>query len=475
MSSPPSLLAPGPISAATAALPSSALLDLLQTLPTAIYATDSGGRITHYNEAAVQLWGVRPEPGDAQWCGSWRLYWPDGQPMAREECAMAEALKTGRPIAGAEAIAERPDGSRVAYLAYPTPLWDETGTLIGGLNMLVEITNRRRVEVDADLLASIVEYSHDAIISKDLSGIITTWNRGAEQLFGYTADEIIGKSITTLIPPGRHDEEPEILRRLRRGERIDHYETIRQRKDGSLIDISLTVSPIRNADGRVIGASKIARDITDRKRHQIEQELLLREMSHRIKNLFAVTNGLVGLSARAARTPAEMAQSLRERLGALSRAQGLTRIGLIENAELDRETTLHALIKTIFAPYLETQQGERLVVRGCDVSIRSNAITSLALVLHEFATNAVKHGSLSSPEGRVDIDCSVETNILRLQWQEQGGPPIKEKPMHRGFGSALAERTIAGQFGGQLSEEWSARGLIIDLTMPLDHLAAEPA
>ena len=144
----------------------------------------------------------------------------------------------------------------------------------------------------------------------------------------------------------------------------------------ALIDISLTVSPIRNADGRVIGASKIARDITDRKRSQAEQELLLREMSHRIKNLFAVTNGLVGLSARAARTPAEMAESLRARLGALSRAQGLTRIGLIENAELDRETTLHALIKTIFAPYLETQQGERLVVRGCDVSIRSNAITS---------------------------------------------------------------------------------------------------
>lgn len=448
-------------------------LELLQALPAAICMVDPYGRITFYNEAAAELWGVRPSHGDAQWCGSWRLYWPDGQPMARDECPMARALKTGRPIAGAETIAERPDRSRVTFLCYPTPLRDELGRLAGGLNMLVDITHRKRAEVDADRLALIVESSDDAIISKDLNSTIITWNSGAERLFGYTAGEIIGKSVTALIPSDRHDEEPEILGRLQRGERIDHYETIRQRKDGSLIDISLTVSPIKNEDGRVIGASKIARDITDRKRHQVEQDLLLREMSHRIKNLFAVTNGLVGLTARAARTPAEMAESLRARLGALARAQGLTRIGLIENAEADQETTLHALIKTIFAPYLENQGGERLVVRGCDVLIRSNAITSLALVLHEFATNAIKHGALSSSAGRVDIDCSVATNTLRLQWQELGGPPIKETPLHRGFGSALAERTIAGQFGGHLSEEWRSEGLIIDLTMPLDHVVAE--
>src|SRR5882724_8184109 len=114
--------------------------------------------------------------------------------------------------------------------------------------------------------AAIVESSDDAILSKDLDGIIRSWNTAAERIFGYTASEVIGKSVTILIPPGYQDEESRILSRIRRGEKVDHYETIRQRKDGSLVEISLTVSPIKDADGRIIGASKIARDITERKR-----------------------------------------------------------------------------------------------------------------------------------------------------------------------------------------------------------------
>ena len=124
-----------------------------------------------------------------------------------------------------------------------------------------------------------MESSDDAIISKDLDGIIRTWNPGAERLFGYTAAEAIGKPVTILIPPGREDEEPGILARIRHGERIDHYETVRRRKDGSLLDISLTVSPVRDGEGRIVGASKIARDITDRK----EAERKLRESEQRLR------------------------------------------------------------------------------------------------------------------------------------------------------------------------------------------------
>ena len=120
--------------------------ELLEALPAAIYATDAAGRITYYHRAAVDLWGRRPEPGDDQWCGSWRLYWPDGTPMAHDECPMAVALREERPIRNAEAVAERPDGTRVPFLPYPTLLRDSAGAVVGAVNMLVDITERKAVE-----------------------------------------------------------------------------------------------------------------------------------------------------------------------------------------------------------------------------------------------------------------------------------------------------------------------------------------
>jgi PAS domain S-box-containing protein len=159
--------------------------------------------------------------------------------------------------------------------------------------------NRAKGQLDVDaLMAAIVESSDDAIISKDLNGIIMSWNYGAERLFGYAAAEVIGKSVTILIPPGRADEEPYILERIRRGEKVDHYETVRRRKDGSEVDISLTVSPVRDKSGKVIGASKIARDISERKRAEIEREESLRretaaraeaEKANRLKDEFLAT------------------------------------------------------------------------------------------------------------------------------------------------------------------------------------------
>ncbi len=143
------------------------------------------------------------------------------------------------------------------------------------------------------LLAAIVESSDDAIVSKDLNGVITSWNAGAQRLFGYSAGEAIGRPVTLLIPEDRLDEEPDILRRVRAGERVDHYETVRRRKDGTLVDISLTVSPIRDGDGRVIGASKIARDITDRKEAtaRIERARREAEAANRAKDEFLAMLG----------------------------------------------------------------------------------------------------------------------------------------------------------------------------------------
>ena len=205
-----------------------------------------------------------------------------------DQTPMALALKEKRPIRGMEGIVERPDGTRIHFITHPTPLFDASGNLIGAVNMLVDITERKHVEEAGQRLSAIVESSDDAILSKNLDGIIMSWNRGAERLFGYSADEMIGKSVTILIPAERQDEEPHILGRIRRGERIEHYETVRLRKDGSLVDISLSVSPVKDAAGKVIGASKVARDITERKHAQARQEMLTRELHHRTKNLFAV-------------------------------------------------------------------------------------------------------------------------------------------------------------------------------------------
>jgi len=232
--------------------------------------TDAEGRITYYNAAAAALWGRRPDLGESKFCGSWKLYWPDGTPLPHDACPMAMALQQKRPIRGMEAVAERPDGTRIVFTPYPTPLFDAAGRLTGAVNMLVISSERRWAEQDTQSLGAIVDSSEDAIISKDLRGIIWSWNAGAERLFGYAKVEVIGKSITLVIPPHLRDEEASILDRLARGERIEHFETTRMRKDGTLMSTSLSISPIRNARGGVVGASTIARDITERKRAELE-------------------------------------------------------------------------------------------------------------------------------------------------------------------------------------------------------------
>jgi PAS domain S-box-containing protein len=451
--------------------------ELLQSLPVAIYTTDASGCITFYNDAAARLWGTRPVLGKSEFCGSWKLFWPDGTPMAHDQCPMALALKEKRPIRGKEAIAERPDGTRVSFVPYPTPFFDASGALIGAVNTLVDITERgdaekriRESEAQYRSLAAIVESSEDAILSKDTNGIITSWNQGAERLFGYTGEEVIGKSVTILIPPDRQEEEPAILARIHRGERIEHYETIRQRKDGGLVEISLTVSPVRNSEGRIIGASKIARDITEQKRAEERQRLLLREMNHRVKNLFTVSSGIVALSARSAKTPEELSSAARERLAALARAHELTLSDASGDVRrIEQPTTLHAVIKTVLLPF--GSQQERFHIGGPDISISGSSITSFALLLHEFATNAAKYGALSTFEGQIEIECREEGKRFFLTWIERGGPRITHHANEQGFGTLIARAMVNGQLGGEISREWNPTGLTIRLSISKDRVS----
>ena len=239
---------------------------ILEALPAAIYTTDAEGRITSFNDEAVRFSGRVPQLGTDSWCVTWKLYSPDGTPLPHDQCPMAVALREGRPVRGVSAIAERPDGTRVHFMPFPTPIKDANGKVIGAVNMLVDITEQKRAEEAQARLAAIVASSVDAIFGTSLDGTIQTWNRGAERLFGYSAAEALGQPVTIIIPEDRHAEEAELSARIARGEVVMNFETVRRTKDGRRFEISLTASPIRNAAGRVVGASRIPRDITERKR-----------------------------------------------------------------------------------------------------------------------------------------------------------------------------------------------------------------
>lgn len=274
---------------------------LFRLVPVALYACDANGVIQEYNQRAIELWGRAPVLGDAneRYCGSLRRYYPDGQPMPREACLTARILR-GEALddADAECLIERPDGSRRTVVAHPQVLRDERGRITGAITCLYDITEHKQADKAAAHLAAIVSSSSDAIASKTLEGIITSWNTSAEHMFGYTAEEIIGQPVLTLIPLERHSEEDAILSRIRAGERVEHFETVRMTKDGRQLDVSLTISPIRDRSGVIIGASKIVRDITERKQLERERAELLGIVAHDLGNPVAAIKARVQLLER---------------------------------------------------------------------------------------------------------------------------------------------------------------------------------
>jgi PAS domain S-box-containing protein len=430
---------------------------VLDALPAAVYTTDADGRVTYYNQAAVELSGRRPELGSDEWCVTWRLFSADGTPMRHDECPMAQALKQDRPIRGIEAIAERPDGTRVPFVPYPTPLHDASGKLIGAVNMLVDVSERSRHDEIAQRLAAIVASSDDAIVSKNLDRIITSWNKGAERLFGYAAEEVIGKPIGILIPADRQEEEDSIIDRIRRGQRVEHYETVRQRKDGSLVEISLTVSPVRNARGEVVGASKIARDITARKKTEEQIALLAREAEHRAKNVLATVQATVQLTQ--ADTPEALKQAIAGRIQALANVHRL----FIQSRWMGAD--LHSVVSQELSPYC--QEGDaRARIDGPSLLLEPNSAQTIAVTLHELATNAAKYGALSVPTGKVEVEWSrAADGRIVLRWIETGGPPVKPLT-RRGFGMRVMESMIREQLNGEVRFDWRAEGLACEMIIP---------
>jgi PAS domain S-box-containing protein len=433
---------------------------LFEQLPFAVYVCDRNGLVLRYNRRAAELWGRASKLGDPneRFCGSYRMFRPDGSLLPHHQCPMADVLRTGVSVREQEVHIERPNGSRGIALVDIEPVKDSDGTIVGAVNCFQDITERKRNEEAAQRLAAIVESSDDAIVGKGLDGIITSWNRGAERIFGYVAEEIIGKPITILIPPDHQKEEEGIIERIRRGQRVESFETVRQCKHGNLIDVSLTISPVRNARGKIIGASKIARDITERKRSEAQIVNLAREAEHRTKNILATVQATVRFSH--SNTSDDLKELIEGRINALAKVHTL----FVESRWTGAE--LHTLATQELLPYRGEREG-RVRINGPAVMLEPNTAQAIAIALHELATNAAKYGSLSTEDGDVEIAWSrTADGRLSLRWTESGGP-TPTPPTHRGFGTRILEKMIGGQLGGQVRFDWRDQGLICEIALLL--------
>ena len=407
---------------------------LLRHLRGAAYICDAEGYITHFNEAAAETWGRRPQIGREQWCGSHRLFLRDGKPVPREQCPMAHCVRSRTPLFNVEAVCQRPDGTLRVVRVSPSPIFDDDGNFCGAVNEMVDVTEFVEADRARAHLAAIISNSDDAIISKDLDGVILTWNRGAERLFGYSAGEAIGRPVTLLIPPQRMDEEPKVLARIRRGESVEHYDTVRVRKDGSLVDISLSISPIYDSHKQIIGASKIARDITERKR--VERALadadrrkdeFIATLAHELRNPLAPLTAclqmirLAGYDPR--RIPRNTLETMERQVNHLVRLVGdlldLTRL-THGTLELKKE---RVLISDVISDALEIvtpliQAKEHCFERSAPGGLQLQGDrTRLVQVLVNLLSNAAK---FVPPKGLIQLNVDRQHGCVRFRVTDNG-------------------------------------------------------
>jgi two-component system cell cycle sensor histidine kinase/response regulator CckA len=249
----------------------------------AIISIDTAGRIKSWNDAAERTFGYSA----AEMIGQSIDWLAPADRQKEEEAEFLAKIKNGERVDHFETVRRKNAAAPIHVSLTVVPIRDRQGSLLGASYIAREITERRRLEAANAQLAAIIQSSEDAIVSKDLTGVIQTWNAGAERVYGWAASEAIGHNIAFLLPPGRANEEQEILATLRRGERVEHFETTRLRKDGRLIDVSVGISPIRDASGRIIGASHVARDVTERKSFELQMQ-----QAQRLESLGVLAGGI---------------------------------------------------------------------------------------------------------------------------------------------------------------------------------------
>ena len=357
---------------------------------------------------------------------------------------------------------------------------DAQGRAVRFPGVLIDIDEGKRVtkrlherEADLELL---LNSTADGFYAVDREGTTTRCNAAFLKMLSMSDErEAVGRKLHEVIhhthPDGSHylrDDCP-IYKTARTGEPAHIVDEVFYRVDGSSFPVEYWVRPVLR-DGELQGAVCNFIDISERKRSEEARQLLLRELNHRVKNLFAIAAGMVSMTARTAKSTAEMAVSLTGRLTALARAHELIRSAITLEKHGANSTELCELISLLIAPHV-APNGDQLHIAGPPVEIGANATTALALIFHELATNAAKYGALSVNEGRLEIEWQLTESELNLSWVETGRPPAVRTPSDQtGFGTRLAQMSARGSLGGDISFDWRATGARIALTVARDSL-----
>jgi len=318
-------------------------------------------------------------------------------------------------------------------------------------------------------LASIVESSNDPIVSSSIERVstgfkrvITTWNGAAERLFGYASDEVIGRPITILYPPDRHDEQRRLFRRIMAAERIENYETVRLRKGGSSVDVSLTISTVKDAEGKIVGASAIYRDISRRKRAEEREKMLMAELDHRVKNVLSRVDMVLSSSRNGSSSIDEFTRSVKGRIQSMAAAHFLL------SQKGWRGVGLEALVRSQLAPYASHAN---VAIHGADIILAPVAIQAMGMVLHELVTNAAKYGAFSVPTGGVAVSWDRKPNghaaNLIFTWREFGGP-LRTVEGKSGYGTRLIRELVPHELRGTVDLKFAPEGVSCTIELPLE-------
>lgn len=369
----------------------------------AIVSKDLNGIITTWNEGAHRIFGY--EANEIVGQSILRLI---PKELHHEEDFILGKIRAGERIEHFETTRVRKNGEKFAISVTISPIKDDNGKIIGASKIARDISDRRRADESRSRLAAIVESADDAIISKNLNGIITSWNSGARRLFGYEEDEIVGQSILRLIPENLRHEEDEILRKLRAGEKIEHYETTRVSKSGELREVSITISPIRNSNGDVIGASKIARDVSDRKKVErlaVEAEKIATTgrmaaaIAHEINNPLASVLNLIFLARQENVSKQDLQNFLATAESELERVSHIARqtLGYYRETGAPSDVHLHGLIEDVLAVYRNRLLAHNIVVEAKFNDLRKISVRRGEIV--QIFSNVISNAIDAMPQG----------------------------------------------------------------------------